>query len=170
MPASASRNVRDEVVAYFADRFGVAESAFTGIMFIPRTDEVWAASVLPPAVLNSPRPPGLRAVRRWNGGLKPTSVFLRFLGDRITAARAEIDDCATLRTVLRGGTIPAQITPGYVAIVFRGDVIGCGIARGGAVKAVIPTGRRRELLEIIETGCDLHHGNPPPNSGNMVID
>ncbi len=170
MPASESQNVRDEIIAYFADRFGVAEIAFAELVFIPRTDEVWAASALAPAGLTILRPPGLRAVRRWNGGFKPTSVFLRFLGDRITAARVEIDDCSTLRTVLRGGTIPARVTPGYVALVFRGDVIGCGIARADAVKAVIPTGRRRSLLEIISAGCDLHHGNLPPDSGNIVLD
>ncbi len=170
MLASENQSVRDEVISYFATRFGVAEAAFARIVFIPRTDDVWAASALAPATLTILRPPGVRAVRRWNGGLKPTSVFLRFLGGRITAARVEIEDCAILHTVLRGGTIPARVTLGYVALVFRGDVIGCGIARADAVKAVIPTGRRQALLEIISAGCDLHHGNLPPDSGNIVLD
>ncbi len=168
MPESES--LRGEVLSYFAARFGVAEETFSGIVFIPRTDAIWAASAVPPPSLSSPRPPGLRALRRMRDRLKPTSLFLRFLGERITSSRVELTDPGELRTLLLGGALPTDISPGYVAISFRRDVIGCGAVSGGRVKAVIPTGRRKELLEVLEADCDLHHGNLPHDSGKMVFD
>ena len=164
----ASENLKHEVISYFVDRFGVPESAFSGLVFILGKDAVWAASALLPPSIFSPRPPGLRALRLMGKGVKPTSVFLQFLGNRITTNRVEIEDCSTLRTLLRGGTVPAAASPGYVAIAFHGEIIGCGIARAETVKALIPTGRRRALLEIIAADCDPHHGNPSPNSGKMI--
>lgn len=165
-----SENLREEVLSYFADRFGVVEDAFSGIVFIARTDEIWAASAVLPPSLSSPRPSGLRALRRMRDKLKPTSLFLRFLGDRIASSRVELTDPGDLRTLLLGGELSTEMTPGYVAISFRGDVIGCGAVSGGRVKAVIPTGRRKELLEILDVDCDLHHGNLPHDSGKMVLD
>ncbi len=168
MPGSES--LREEVLSYFAARFGVAEDVFSGIVFIPRADAIWAASAVLPPSLSSLRPPGLRALRRMRDRLKPTSLFLRFLGDRITSSRVEIADPGELRTLLLGGELPTEMSAGYVAISFRGDVIGCGAVRDGRVKAVIPTGRRKELIEILDADCDLHHGNLPRDSGKMVLD
>ncbi|RLE35736.1 hypothetical protein DRJ12_04920 [Candidatus Acetothermia bacterium] len=76
-------------------------------------------------------------------GLKPTSTFLILLGDRITLSRND------LRSLLLGRTIPASSPDGYVALSYNGDVVGCGRVRGGKLQALIPTGRRRELLEIL---------------------
>ena len=168
MPGSES--LREEVVFYFAERFGVSEEAFSGIVFSERKSEIWAASVIPPPAIFGTRPPGLRALRRMRDKLKPTSLFLRFLGDRITSSRVEITAVEELRTLLLGGGLPSKLSPGYVAISFRGDVIGCGSVNAGYVKAILPTGRKKELLEILEADCDFHHGNLARDSGKIVLD
>jgi NOL1/NOP2/fmu family ribosome biogenesis protein len=98
--------------------------------------------------LHSRRAPGLRALRIQPDGLKPTSVFLVHLGDWITSSRIEVDRDA-LRRLASGQPLPSDREDGYVALSYRGDVIGCGQVRRGALRAVIPTGRRRELLEAL---------------------
>ncbi len=168
MPESGS--LREEALSYFAERFGVSEEAFSEIIFIERKGEIWAASVTSPPAIFGVRPPGLRALRRMRDKLKPTSLFLRFLGDRITTSRVEITTAKDLRTLLLGGELPSLLSPGYVAISFRGDVIGCGTVSAGYVKAALPTGRKKELLEILETNCDFHHGNLTHNSGKIALD
>ncbi len=168
MPESGS--LREEVLSYFAERFGVSEDAFSELIFIERKGEIWAASVTFPPAIFGVRPPGLRALRRMRDKLKPTSLFLRFLGDRITASRVEISAVKDLRVLLLGGELPSELSSGYVAISFRGDVIGCGTVSAGYVKATLPTGRKKELLEILEVDCNFHHGNLAYDSGKIVLD
>ena len=139
-----------EAIRFFAERFGVPQVALGGLSFIERRGEVWACGSPPPAGIDSARPAGLRALRRQADGLKPTTTFLIALGSRITAARVELA-AEDLRRVLLGQRIPAPSdqSDGYVALSFRGDVVGCGRARGGALVGLIPTGRRRELLAAL---------------------
>jgi len=144
-----SGNLREEVISYFAARFGVRKEAFSGISFFERKGEIWATTALVPPSIQPSRPPGLRALRRMKKGLKPTSLFLRFLGDEIVSSRVEITDPARLRRLLLGEPLPTDSSPGYVALSFNEEVIGCGLVNEAGVKALIPTGRRRELLEII---------------------
>jgi len=142
---------KEEALRLFGERFGVPRGALDGLSFFERREEIWACRSLPPPGIESDRPPGLRALRRQAGGLKPTSTFLIALGPRITASRVDLgaDD---LRRVLLGQRIPSpQVqTEGYVALCFRGDVVGCGKVRGGALAGLIPTGRRRELLGALD--------------------
>jgi NOL1/NOP2/fmu family ribosome biogenesis protein len=136
------------VIAFFETQFGVARAWLNELTFDERQGEIWAtsASLIPP--LASPRLPGLRILRRAPGGLKPTSVFLALLADRITARRVDTD-LDRLRKLLLGQWIPTDASDGHCAIVFRADVLGCGRVRDGRVRALIPTGRRRELLNAL---------------------
>ena len=149
MPDSSAP--REEALRFFGVRFGVPRDALADLSFIERREEIWACRSLPPAGIESDRPPGLRALRRQADDLKPTSTFLIALGSRIATSRVELgaDD---LRRVLLGQRIPSPPaqTEGHVAICFRGDVVGCGAVRGGALAALIPTGRRRELLGALD--------------------
>jgi len=142
---------REEALRFFGVRFGVPRDALADLSFIERREEIWACRSVPPAGIESGRPPGLRALRRQADDLKPTSTFLIALGSRIATSRVELgaDD---LRRVLLGQRIPSPPaqTEGHVAICFRGDVVGCGAVRGGALAALIPTGRRRELLGALD--------------------
>lgn len=145
MPDSSA--LREEVLRFLEQRFGVPRESLADLTFIEGREEVWVCSSVPPPGIQPDRPPGVRALRRQTDGLKPTSAFLIVLGDRITASRVDLDADA-LQRVLLGQRIPlpSQQSDGYAALRFRGDVIGCGKTRGGLLKGLIPTGRRRELL------------------------
>ena len=145
---------RSDAVDYFARRFGVHADELSALSFKEWREEIWAVSGPPPAGIASRRPPGLRALRRTPTGLKPTSAFLVHLGSRINASRVELD-LRSLESLLLGRRIETDATDGFVALCFRSDVVGCGRALAGSLQAVIPTGRRRELLlalaDIAET-------------------
>ena len=143
MPGSS--DPREETLRFFGQRFGVSRESLADLTFIERREEIWACSSVPPPGIEPGRPSGLRALRRQPDGLKPTSTFLIALGDRITTSRVDLD-VNGLRRVLLGQRIPSHRIDGYVALCFRGDVIGCGRIRGGLLQALIPTGRRQELL------------------------
>ena len=145
-----SNGPRDEAVRFFAERFGVSREVLDALTFTDRGDEIWACRSAPPPGIHSVRAPGLRALRRQGAGLKPTSTFLAALGDRITTSRVDLDR-VDLHRLLLGQRIPSQadVEDGHVALCFRGDVLGCGRIRGGLLQALIPTGRRRELLAAL---------------------
>jgi NOL1/NOP2/fmu family ribosome biogenesis protein len=144
----SSAQLRAEVADYFETRFGVDACVWSDLRFHERRHEIWATRCLPLSGIASARPPGLRALRRTPDGLKPTSTFLTFLGDRITASRVAVSR-ASLRAVLLGQRVEGEHADGYVAIVYCHDVIGCGKVRGNRLQAMIPTGRRQELLAAL---------------------
>ena len=148
MPDSIAH--RDEALAFLERQFGIAREALADLTLIDRGDEIWACRSAPPAGLVPARPGGLRALRRQADGLKPTSTFLTVLGDRITASRLDLDPAA-LRQALLGRRIPVLPgqADGYFALCFRGDVVGCAKVRSGSAQALLPTGRRRELLAAL---------------------
>jgi len=119
LPGSNGR-IEAEVLAYLKERFGVPEEANARLIFF----------------------------RRMPDGLKPTSAFLIALADRIAASRIELPR-DRLIPLLHGRTIDLSASDGYVALSYNGDVIGCGRIRAGRLQALIPTGRRRELIEIL---------------------
>jgi len=140
--------IEGEILSFLQERFGVAPERLAGLKFYERSDQIWVASAFPPPGIGWKRPPGLRAFRRMPDGLKPTSAFLIQLADRITASRILLSH-EELLSLLLGRSLPAPNPNGYVALSHQGDVIGCGRIRAGRLQALIPTGRRRELLEIL---------------------
>lgn len=149
MPGSSP--TERELVAFYRDRFGVPEELLAPLRVHDRNGELWAASEDPPPGIRSRRPPGLRAARRAPEGLKPTSAFLSLLSPWISRSRCDLEREA-LRRVLLGGEVAIDASDGYVALAYGGDVVGCGLARSGQLRAVIPTGRRRELLDALDAG------------------
>jgi hypothetical protein len=146
----ASESLREETVSYLNARFGVSRGDLADILFVEKKDEIWAATADVPAGLVASRPAGLRALRRTREGFKPTSVFLRSIGKWITFSRIEIESVLELQQFLLGQPVPCAIGDGFAAVSFCGDVIGCGAARGGLARTVIPTHMRRELLGCLE--------------------
>jgi len=151
LPGSESLN--DEVFTYFEAHFGVAREVLAPLVFQERNEEIWVASALLPEEITSKRPSGLRILRRTPGGLKPTSTFLQLLGERIIASRVEIGEIEELRQLVLGRAIRASYPDGFVAISFRGDVLGCGAVRGEKLKSLIPAGRRKALLDALLTAA-----------------
>ncbi|MEW5826742.1 MAG: hypothetical protein AB1778_07910 [Candidatus Bipolaricaulota bacterium] len=139
----------EEVTNYLATRFGVSRDFLARLAFVENRGEIWACR--PPALtlhVRGRRPPGLRALRRAPDGLKPTSAFLVALGPEVTAGLADVTR-EELRLLLLGQRIPSTHAPGYVALAYGGDVLGCGRVANAALQALIPTGRRGELLSIL---------------------
>ena len=145
-------DLHEEVTSFFSSRFGVVREALKDLSFVERGGgEIWATSAPTPTGIASSRPAGIRMLRRMPRGFKPTTAFLCFLGDRIVAARMEVEDIAILQQLLLGQPIDYTIDDGYVAISYRGDVLGCAAAKDGRVRALIPTQKRRELLGWLES-------------------
>jgi hypothetical protein len=149
LPAYGSLD--DEIRAVLAGRFGVSDETLLPLLFEERGEEVWVSTILFPPDLYLARPLGVRAFRRGPSGLKPTSTFLVRLGQEIRSARVEIAEVSLLRHLLLGQEMPCDLPPGFVALSFRGDVLGCGEARGGRLRTLLPTGRRKELLDLLDT-------------------
>jgi len=148
----AYKDLHKEVASFFSSRFGVVREALEELSFVERGGgEIWATSAPTPTGIASSRPAGVRILRRMPRGFKPTTVFLCLLDDRITAARMEVQDVAVLKQLLLGQPIAYTIDDGYVAISYCGDVLGCGVAKDGRVRALIPTQKRRELLGWLES-------------------
>ena len=140
-----------EALQYFSRRFDADLSDLEHLRFIARGDDIWATTAFPSLDLASSRTAGLRALRRTPHGLKPTSAFLTLLGPRLRSSIATVQQ-DSLRQLLMGRQIEMNLSDGYVALKFRDDILGCGRAGSGHVTALIPTGRRRELIEALERG------------------
>jgi hypothetical protein len=143
-------SLRAEVLDELRCRFGVPDSALAHAEFTESArGEIWIASNVSAGRFGALRPPGLRAFRRTPGGLKPTSVLLTAIGPLVASSRVEVDARA-LHLLLLGQRIPVVHTNGYVALSYSGDVVGCALVTDGIVHCLIPTGRRRELLDTLD--------------------
>ncbi|MDD4904011.1 MAG: hypothetical protein PHV11_03665 [Candidatus Bipolaricaulis sp.] len=150
-PSAAERtpSASGMLLAVYGRVFGVPEDALVELRATEKDGEIWASSQDPPRRVRTRRPPGLRALRRMPDGVKPTSTFLMALADRIRAARIEVD-LETLRKLLLGRRIEVDHPDSYVAVAYDGLVLGCGRVQRSELHVLIPTGRRRELLEVLE--------------------
>ncbi len=137
------------MAAYYTSRFGVPASILSELRMESRNEEIWATTGHALPGIHSVRSMGLRIGRAFPQGFKPTSVFLRALGEHIVRARVPVTR-EQLAQLLLGRRIPWEDPDeGYVALDHAGDVVGCGRIYRGQLQALLPTGRRRELLEIL---------------------
>ncbi len=137
----------DEAVReYLRGRFGVEE--LPGRV-VERARGLWltTADLIPQGV--KVHSVGVRLFYLQGWGLKPASLGLSFLAGRIKRNRVEVD-LDELERLLLGHAVERPEAPeGYVAIVYRGDVIGCGKVREGKLFAEISKARRQELLAAL---------------------
>ena len=141
MPSSDEQ--ANEALTYLRERFGVEE--LPGRV-VERGDSLWLTTA--PEMPNGIKihSLGIRLLRKQKKSLKPTSFGLMLLGDRIRAQRVNLSR-SDLENLLQGRTLTRKdLTPGYVALCFEGDVLGCGHVKGGLLRCQIPRGRRQELL------------------------
>jgi NOL1/NOP2/fmu family ribosome biogenesis protein len=140
---------KERLLEFYGRAFGVPEEDLSPLCVTEKGAETWVASAELPPEVHTRRPPGLRALRWMPDGPKPTSAFLSALGERIRRARIDLD-LATLRALLLGRRVPVALPDSYVALSHRGLVLGCGRVQRSELHALMPTGRRRELLEVLE--------------------
>lgn len=147
----ASSELRSEIETFYRQQFGVPESFMRDLLIEARKEEIWGGTGRPLPGVYSPRPIGLRIGRKFPAGFKPTSVFLAAVGPQVSRSKVSIE-IEQLRQLLLGQRIPfSGPQQGYVALEYRGDILGCGRSHQGKLQALIPTGRRRELLEILRS-------------------
>jgi NOL1/NOP2/fmu family ribosome biogenesis protein len=145
----ASEELKHSALSLYRDRFGVIWPPEWRLHVHDSQQEVWATTADPLPGIAASRPIGLRMARWFPSGIKPTSVFLIALGALVTRSRVMIST-QELQHLLLGHRIPCvSVEPGFVALTFLGDTIGCGQVGAGELRTLIPTGRRRELLEIL---------------------
>ncbi|MFC2079028.1 hypothetical protein ACFLSZ_03515 [Candidatus Bipolaricaulota bacterium] len=138
-------------MAFYAQQFGIPEPFMDALDIEANKEEIWGGTGARLPGIHSARPMGLRIGRNFPTGFKPTSVFLAALGSRVSQSRISVG-LEDLRQLLLGQRIPfSGLEEGYVALEYRGDILGCGRANHGKLQALIPTGRRKELLEILRT-------------------
>ncbi len=92
---------------------------------------------------------GVRCVRDTGRHLKPTTYALQLLGDRIDRNTVEINR-GELEKLLSQKMIDREAEEeGYVALMYEGRVIGCGLYKDRKVSTRIPKGRGQELRRIL---------------------
>ncbi|HDI46028.1 MAG TPA: hypothetical protein ENF60_01680 [Candidatus Omnitrophica bacterium] len=149
-----SENYLEEVKDYFLRRFGIPESFWIEHTIFFRKDKGW---IINPVILNLDvafedkiSSLGFPFVRKLGKSLKPTSWGLIYLGHRITRNIVNLNLGDLKEILLRGRIIYNQeLTPGYVALNYDGNVVGCGFYQNSIVEVQIPKARRKSLLEII---------------------
>lgn len=145
---------RDEILAYFTDRFGIALGAFRGLRLLERQKlfvlvrESVHLSAL--AGLNV-QGVGLPVLRKMARHLKPTTAALQRFGHFAVRNTLSLSD-RQLQTLMLGKELPWQATlqPGYVVLVSAGHVIGCGLYTPGRLRSQIP----RRLIAHLRFAAD----------------
>lgn len=138
---------RDDVLRYFAERFGVAAAAFDPYGVLVFGSSAWLVSRAMPDLATlrglEPQNPGVRLLRDLGTFVKPTSAGLRLLGHAATRNVADIgpDD---VWPFLERKPIPppagAALEPGFAVVRLRGEryTIGCGILTRDGLVSQLP--------------------------------
>lgn len=132
---------RSDAVEYFRERFGVEVEDLEKI-----SGDYW---LFTGEKYGEPESRGFRFLRESEIGFKPTTYALQYLDDRIEKNRVELNE-EEFRTLLEGEMIERVMDEkGYVALVYRDRVVGCGFYMDELVSSRIPKGRGKELLELL---------------------
>jgi NOL1/NOP2/fmu family ribosome biogenesis protein len=129
---------------YLRDRFGVERNEVAGEL-VMQSGDAWLSSSGTDC-----ETPGVRFVRFTGIGPKPTTYALQLLGDAVDRNRVELSE-QELNQVLDGEMVDRDVeSEGYVALVFRGRIAGCGLYRDGVVSSRIPKSRAGQLRPLVE--------------------
>ncbi len=124
-------------------RFGVDMEEVEGLELREVSGDIWVASEEKTSL--EAETEGIRAVRLMDIGLKPTTYFLQLLGDRISKNIVELDE-REFEALLSGEMVEREMDEkGYVALMYRGKIFGCGFYMDELVSSRIPEGRAKEL-------------------------
>lgn len=150
-----SENLVEEIKNYFVDRFGICPEIWEQYTIFIRNEIGWIT--IPqlmdwvPKLIPRPYSLGIPFVRVLPKGIKPTSWGLIFMGDKITKNKVRLERDDLDKLLARGKIEWSQnnISPGYVALCYKGEVIGCGFYKTGFLENQIPKVRRKSLVEIL---------------------
>lgn len=129
---------------YLRGRFGVERNEVAGEL-VTQSGDAWLSSSD-----SDCETPGVRFVRFTGIGPKPTTYALQLLGDAVDRNLVGLSE-QELNQVLDDEMVDRDAeSEGYVALVFRGRVAGCGLYRDGVVSSRIPKSRAGQLRPLVE--------------------
>ncbi|MDY6778918.1 MAG: hypothetical protein SVU32_09715 [Candidatus Nanohaloarchaea archaeon] len=141
--------LRSELAGYFEDRFGVDPGYWERFACHESGDSIWITS-RSMDVRDQHQTAGIRALRRTNLGLKPTTYILQFLGDELRKNVVRLEAEEVQRLVLEREELETDLPRGYVVLRFDGEVLGCGLVTGSGLRTQVPKGRTQELATMLD--------------------
>lgn len=141
------QNLKNKLVNYFSERFGVDGEFWNDFKVYKKSGDLWICSE-DVRIRESFVAGGIRALRLWDSRVKPTTYILQFLEDQINKNIVKLDSKDLERLVFKRKKLDSNLSPGYVAMEFRGKIIGCGLIDSNGLHTQIPKGRARELEGI----------------------
>ena len=150
MPGSESREEMkvEDAWKFFEERFGVSREDLKDHKILKRSGDFWLTTDVDEQELEY-KTEGIRFLRDTGNYLKPTTYGLQILGEKISQSTVELGK-KELVELLDGEMIERELgEKGYVALVYEGEVIGCGLYKDGLVSSRVPKGRGNELKEFL---------------------
>lgn len=136
----------NEAWDYIRQRFGVEKEDLEGFRMTERSGDIWITTG---EEQGDPVTEGFRFLRDTKHGFKPTTYALQFMGDRLERNAVEVDR-KDLEVLLENDMIQRKMEEkGYVAIIYQGLIVGCGLYKDELVSSRIPEGRAGELLNFL---------------------
>lgn len=131
-----------EVVGLWQSRFGIPEKAFAGYRFFRKAQSVWMISDYELPNL-SYEALGMRIMNLKDRPWKPTTCALQILGKHATKNLVHLNEAQAM-IFLQGKSLPIEsnLEPGYVVVLYRDEVLGCGLNSGKMLVSQLPKERR----------------------------
>ncbi|MGA9098330.1 MAG: hypothetical protein WB392_05295 [Methanotrichaceae archaeon] len=142
-----------EVADMWQSRFGISEDVFAGYSFYRKAQSVWICrnAVLPGLCYETI---GLRMISLKDRPWKPTTRALQIFGKyatknfmRLTLGQARIFMAGDSQIIQSN----SELDSGYVAVMYEGFVLGCGLYSHGKLISQIP----KESRITLEVGEDI---------------
>ncbi len=140
-------NSQNEAYEYLEERFGVTREDLEPLELRKINGDFWLA---PEENDLQAETAGIRALRSSERGFKPTTYFLQLLGDRISKNAVELSDEEYSTILDREMIEKTGLEKGYVALIYEGDVIGCGFFKNELVSTRISKARTKHLVDILD--------------------
>jgi NOL1/NOP2/fmu family ribosome biogenesis protein len=148
---------RGEVAELMESRFGIPPAALDGVNFYRRGRNVWAFSL--PEIPNLRcESVGLRFLSVRGKVPKPTTYALQLFGRFATKNVVDLSAAQAEKFVAGDRQkLEADLEDGYVAVSYRGEVLGCGLYVRGELVSQLPKERRimKEGTKNRPSGGDL---------------
>ncbi len=143
MPDFVDDRERQEVLAYFLERFGIPEEVFDGFQFFQSgkviriiSDVVGLKEAMHLYRIGTP---GIPLLRRKRPIWKPTTVALQIFGQKATRNIVNLRD-EQVDVFLQGCTLDENfsLATGYVIVKWAAHVLGCAFYEKGLLESQIP--------------------------------
>jgi len=153
-PRPLKKTERQEIVAWWANRFGVPREIFEPYDFFSTGKRtIWALrrSEKAPGGLKELKYEALGMVimRKGKLGWKPTTNAIQVFGRHAKKNVVELNE-AQMRAFVAGEAIKEafpDLEEGYVITCYKGVPLGCGLYKRGVLRSQVPKVRRR--IELI---------------------